>query len=89
MKPQWIVCAAMLMDDDLIVPGNRHYSPSMRILLHRIYGKGYHKRVKEQGFIDDRGNFLGRSAALAIAIANGQVKYDVSHSKILFSENLY
>ncbi len=41
----------MLMDDGLIVPGVRHYSPDMRAVLHRIYGDGYHLKVREQGFL--------------------------------------
>lgn len=84
-----IVSAAMLMDDGLIVPGVRHFSPDMRDVLHRIYGEGYHLRVKEQGFIDSRGRFLGREAAWYRAAINKQIREDVSVSGTLFSENLY
>lgn len=93
----------MLMEDGLIVPGVRHFSPEMRIVLHRIYGEGYHKRVKEQGFIDTRGNFLSRNDAWIRADIHGQIcLYDPSGKgrlipqpanqgtvSMLFSENLY
>lgn len=79
-----IVSAAVLMDDGLIVPGVRHYSPDMRAILARIYGNGfrafgrwiikpYHLRVKAQGFIDASGQFLDREDAWMIADAHGQI----------------
>lgn len=105
----------MLMDDGLIVPGVRHFSPDMRAVLRRIYGEGikddggkwvvkpYHLRVKEQGFIDARGNFVSRQAAWKVADAHGQIHlYDPADSGnlirqpenrgdegTLFSESLY
>jgi len=64
MDNEWrVVSAAMLMKDGLIVPGVRHFSPDMRAVLERIYGEGYHLKVKEQGFIDAKGNFLTRKEA--------------------------
>lgn len=104
-KPEdnWrIVSAAMLMNDGLIVPGARHFSPDMRAVLYRIYGDGYHRHVKEQGFIDSHGTFLSRKQAWIRADQNGQIcLYDpvgearISQPansgthKVLFSENLY
>jgi hypothetical protein len=96
-----VVSAAMLMDDGLIVPGVRHFSPDMRAVLHRIYGEGYHRRVKEQGFIDAGGNFLSRKAAWRYADYHGQIfirsgnnrlwrqSARMGEDKELFSENLY
>lgn len=84
-----LVSAAMLMDDGLIVAGVRHFSPDMRATLHRIYGDGYHRRVKEQGFIDSRGKFLDRSAAWKRAETTGQIRKQVSTPGTLYSENLY
>lgn len=89
MKTPLIVCAAMLMDDDLIVTGIRHFSPEMRKTLHRIYGDGYHLRVKEQGFVDTHGAFLSREAAWMIAEAQGQIREQVSSPGTLYSECLY
>jgi hypothetical protein len=84
-----IVCAAMLMKDGAIIPGVRHFSPEMRIVLFKIYGKGYHLQVKEQGFIDNRGNFLDRAAAWNLAEKNNQIIKQVSSPGELYSENLY
>lgn len=61
-----IVCAAMLMKDGLIVPGVRHFSPDMRLVLKRVYGEGYHLEVQEQGFIDSKGTFLSRELPSSI-----------------------
>lgn len=84
-----IVSAAMLMDDGLIVPGIRHFSMDMRAVLHRIYGDGYHLRVKQQGFVDTHGSFLGREEAWNRASKTGQILRDCGTTGELFSENLY
>jgi hypothetical protein len=98
-----IVSAAMLMDDDLVVPGVRHFSPDMRAVLKRIYGDKYHLRVREQGFICSRGLFWAREDAWKIADQQGQIfLYDPAGKgrkipreacqgdvETLFSENLY
>jgi hypothetical protein len=78
MKPR-IVCAAMLMDDGLIVTGVRHFSPDMRAIMKRVYGEGYHLKVKSQGFIDAMGKFLTREEAWKVAELHGQIfLYDPS-----------
>lgn len=90
----------MLMDDGLIVPGVRHFSPDMRAVLARIYGKGirlfggwlkkpYHLRVKEQGFIDTHGTFLNREDAWKRAELTGQIRDHVSTPGTLYSESIY
>ncbi len=79
----------MLMQDGLIVPGVRHFSPEMRVVLKRIYGEGYHLKVKEQGFIDTHGNFLDRKAAWKRAEFTEQIRRNVSSPGKLYSENLY
>ena len=80
----------MLMDDGLIVPGVRHFSPDMRAVLQRIYGDRYHLRVKEQGFIDASGAFLDRTDARMAAWSHDQVKFRCGGDTTeLFSENLY
>lgn len=84
-----VVCAAMLMDDGLVVTGVRHFSPEMRIILHRIYGDGYHQKVKEQGFVDTWGNFLSRTEARKRAEYNNQIFKEVGPKDELYSENLY
>jgi len=98
-----IVCAAMLMKDETIVPGVRHFSPEMRVVLHRMYGDKYHVQVKEQGFVDQFGKFYSREDAWKMARLNGQIirptgweENPIAHlpEKLeengkLFSENLY
>jgi hypothetical protein len=84
-----IVSAAMLMQDGLVVPGVRHFSPEMRAVLHRIYGDGYHLRVKQQGFVDTHGNFLSREDAWERANQTGQILRDCGTTGELYSENLY
>ena len=84
-----IVCAAMLMDDGLIVTGVRHFSPDMRATLKRIYGDGYHLHVKEQGFIDTSCKFLDRQQAWNRAVITNQIFKSVSTPDTLYSENLY
>lgn len=74
----------MLMDDGMIIPGVRHFSPEMRNVLRRTYGSGirvfgfwirkpYHLRVKQQGFVDARGTFLSRQEAWRRADQHGQI----------------
>jgi hypothetical protein len=84
-----LVSAAMLMEDGLIVPGVRHYSREMRLILHRIYGDGYHLKIKEQGFIDTHGNFLSREEAWKRCEETQQFHRIVSTEGTLYSENLY
>ncbi len=90
MSAPRIVCAAMWMQDGLIVTGVRHYSPDMREILKRIYGEGFHLKVKYQGFIDTTGTFLTRETARIVAAQNGQILYRCGSDETkLFSENLY
>jgi hypothetical protein len=79
----------MLMTDGLIVTGIRHYSPEMRLVLKRIYGNDYKYKVKEQGFVDQYGEFLTREVAWVIAEREGQIREQVSTPGTLYSENLY
>lgn len=84
-----IVAAAMLMDDGDVIVGVRHYSPEMRKTLEKAYGEKYHTRVKEQGFVDQRGLFINRQDAWIIAQLAGQIRRKCSTDGTLFSENLY
>lgn len=88
-KLRLVVCAAMMMKDGLVVTGCRHFSPEMRLVLHRIYGDGYHLKVEEQGFVDQYGNFLSREEAWVIAERMKQIRQEVSSPGTLCSENLY
>lgn len=87
--PRLVVCAAVLMDDDHVVTGIRHYSPDMRETLRRAYGDRYHKHVMLQGFVDQHGVFMNRVTAWHVAEAAGQIRRKASNPGILYSENLY
>lgn len=90
-SPQFVVCAAMLMQDDSIVVGIRHFSPEMRKIMKRAYGDKYHLQVKEQGFVNQFGKFLTREEAYNVAIMNGQIlrnTVSLPHGT-LYSEHLY
>jgi len=89
MKHERIVCAAMKMEDGLVVTGIRHFSTEMRETLRRIYGDDYHLKVKEQGFVNQRGTFLSRKIAWIIAKNADQIIAEVSSPGTLYSENLY
>jgi hypothetical protein len=85
-KP-WIVCAANRNKDGQIVCGARHYDPIMRA---QIGDKINDWLGCEQGFIDQRGNFLTREEAHVIAKANGQIRRRCGgDTETLYSENLY
>ena len=100
--PPRIVCAAMLMEDNSIVAGVRHFSPEMRAVMQLAYGPKYHLKVKEQGFVNQFGVFYTRQAAWKIAHKNGQIirptglefnpvtaSFNLKYDGVLFSENLY
>lgn len=84
-----VVCAAMLMDDDHIIVGVRHFSPDMRATMERVYGDKYWLKVKEQGFVDQFGRFMTREAAWKVAVEKGQILRQVAPEGTLYSENLY
>lgn len=86
---KYVVCAAMKMNDGLIVTGIRHFSPEMRKVLHRIYGDKYHLKVEEEGFVDEMGKFLNREDAWILALTQNQIRKECSCPGTLYSENLY
>lgn len=81
---QRVVCAANRYGD-LIIPGVRHYDP----IMHKLIPK-YCAGEFEQGFLDNKGNFLSREEAHSVAKAAGQIIRRVGgDTNKLFSENLY
>jgi len=59
-NPTRIVCAAIRhRDSEVIICSARHYDPIMRKLISMTGGSDYWLGC-EQGFIDQRGNFLDR-----------------------------
>ena len=88
---QRIVCAAMRNKDGHIICSPRHFDPLARQLI-QIFEKGAWAGA-EQGFVDQRQNFLTRTEAWKIAEANGQILRrcggDKANGGTLYSENLY
>ena len=86
MMPQLIVCAAN-RKDGIIVCGARHFDSIMRNQIERM---GMDSKNWEQGFIDQKGNFLTREEAHKIASENNQIKRRCGGDENkLYSENLY
>jgi hypothetical protein len=88
---QWVVCAANRnRRSGEITLGARHFDHLMHAM-NKARKEGQADWVdSEQGFIDQKGNFLTREEALKIAKANGQIRRRCGgDEKRLFSENLY
>lgn len=86
-----IVCAAIRHSGTgLVVCGARHFDDVMHGQLMALDGLGMTDEWDEQGFIDQRGNFLTREEAFAVASAAGQIMRRCGGDDgRLFSENLY
>jgi hypothetical protein len=93
-----VVCASVRFGD-LILSGARHFDSVMRTQLKVIGSGDSHAGLKlartlgkkEQGFVDQYGNFINRTDALFIVLKNGQ-KFDPERNGSeteLFSEGLY
>ena len=83
-----IVCAALRVENRIIC-GARHYDAIMRAQINAAEGEEFWKHC-EQGFIDQRGNFLTREEAKEIADRQGQIRRRCGgDAKRLFSENIY
>lgn len=78
-----IVCAANKVGGTLIL-GVRHHDEIMRYCCKKLDG------YAEQGFVDNRGQFLTREEAWPIALAAGQIIRRCGGDGVkLYSENLY
>lgn len=92
-KKRVIVCAAIrCIETGKILCGVRHGDDSMMGLpcdVYLIY------EFEEQGFVDNRGNFLTREEAWIVAYDAGQIRYTWNGQSCereggrLYSENLY
>lgn len=83
-----IVCAACRWPDGHVILGIRHFSPDMRLSAHK---QGYDTiDCREQGFVDQWGNYLTRQEAYVIAERQNQYKpWDPATPGTLYSEDLY
>ena len=85
---QRIVCAANRhKQTKQVILGIRHWDGYIRVqCLDYDYDYSYY----EQGFIDNKGNFLTREEAWVVAEREGQIIRRVGGDKgVLYSENLY
>lgn len=75
MTQRRVVCAAIRAADGEILVGIRHYSPDMvRNIEARHDGDKFRYRLdRDQGFVDQWGNWMSRTEAYQIAAANGQI----------------
>ncbi len=92
-----VVCAAIRAADGDVLLGIRHYSADMhRQIEARRDGAKFKQRMDEdQGFVDQRGGFMTREEAYAVADEAGQV-WDwracgnaLDGGRKLYSEGLY
>ena len=87
-----VVCAALRAEDGSLLLGVRHYSADMHALIDAL-PDGYkfcHRSGDDQGFVDQRGQYMTRREAWNVAEAAGQVRrqgYD--GEGVLYSEDLY
>lgn len=86
-----IVCAANELKNGIVVLGVRHYDQLMMRQLHamEMLEMG---RTGEQGFVDNKGEFLTREEALVVATEAGQINTRREKGwpeHMLFSEDLY
>lgn len=87
-----VVCAAIrVMSRGLVITGSRHFDTIMR---GQMSASDPEERIiwglAEQGFIDQRGEFLTREEAHQVATAAGQIIRRCGGDEgRLYSENLY
>lgn len=85
-----VVCAAHRYEDGLIICSPRHYDSVFHACRKAAGRSGATHGHPEQGFVDQRGNFLTREEARAIAVGREQIRRRCGgDEKRLFSENLY
>lgn len=89
-----IVCAAIKFfnicdpDIEMVIPSIRHYDPLCNNILDNM--EYYEWEEFEQGFLTNKGRFVDRKEALAIAKANNQIRYSIGYKPDkLYSEMLY
>ena len=84
-----IVCAAIRhKDTGVIILGVRHFD----LLMHKaIEQYGYRNHPFDQGFVNQRGDFLTRGEAFLVAKEAGQIRKKTGNVDVpeLYSEDLY
>jgi hypothetical protein len=86
---QRVVCAA-IRKEGRIICGPRHFDSIMHATMTSSERETKFWIDADQGFVDQRGNYLSRTEAHGVAVSRGQVIRWVGGDDIeLFSENLY
>lgn len=84
-----IECSAIQHPDGTIyavlAPGRHHHV----IWMMASIGRAGLNNTCDQGFLTSRGRYLGREAALVVAVAARQIKDKTGSSKRLFSEDMW
>lgn len=96
MSARRVVCAAIRAADGEILLGIRHYSEDMhRQIEQRTDGAKFkHRHDPDQGFVDQRGDYMTREEAFDVAAAADQIVNPGScgnglDGPKLYSEGLY
>lgn len=90
--PRRVVCAANRYPCGAVILGPRHFDALMRQQIQLLSNLGHVLRHSnaEQGFVDQRGEFLTREEAHKLAAAAGQIiRRCGGDEETLYSENLY
>lgn len=82
-----MIISAAIKKDDQVYTGHRHHNIINRDN-HPELPFGFFKKG-EQGFVDDKGNFLNREDAAKHALECGQISKLKFSATELFSEDLY
>ncbi|MHB0965540.1 MAG: hypothetical protein ACYC36_03710 [Bellilinea sp.] len=86
-----IVCAAIRNDKGDIICGVRHFDVLMGKQIDNTYSLNNWAHDVEQGFVDNKGEFLSRTDAWKVAWEAKQVLRRVGGDEkcVLYSENIY
>jgi hypothetical protein len=94
-KQRRVVCAALRATDGDVLIGIRHYSKDMTKMIERnLMVKFCHLHDKNQGFVDQYGEYMSREEAYIVALDAGQILYpeacqEGTNGMKLYSEGLY
>ena len=86
--PQRIVAAALKYEDGTVVVGARHFDSFMQSQI-SWFSDQLQYMVPEQGFIDNRQEFLNRVDALEVAEKAKQIWVKLAPKQQLTSEDIY
>lgn len=94
MRQRRVVCAAVRYPCGTMLTGPRHFDGVMLAQYRRFFASASEAPApgedqSVQGFVDNRGVFMDRFEALAVAKEAGQILKKTQPADRLFSEDLY